>query len=61
LISPLGKVFGIAVIRRIRYAARGKDGNPMGERVGRLLGSLAVLVQLLAQELEAGFLNGSPP
>jgi hypothetical protein len=41
--------FRIADERRLLYAAYGKNGYPLEERVGRHLASVAVLIQLLAE------------
>jgi hypothetical protein len=41
--------FRIADERRLLYAAYGKNGYPLEERVGRHLASVAVLTQLLAE------------
>jgi hypothetical protein len=49
LILHLRKTFPIADSRRLLYAAYGKNGYRLEERVGRHLASVAILIQLLGE------------
>ena len=49
MILHLRKTFPIADSRRLLYAAYGKNGYPLEERVGRHLASVAILIQLLGE------------
>ncbi len=49
MILRLRKAIRIADSRRLLYAAYGRNGYPLEERVGRHLASVAVLIQLLGE------------
>ncbi|MCX5908834.1 MAG: succinylglutamate desuccinylase [Deltaproteobacteria bacterium] len=49
IVTGKDEFFRIADSRRLLYAAYGKNGYPLEERVGRHLASVAVLIQLLGE------------